>query len=164
MYIVDPSQQIELIREMTQIRKDMENWMVYYHHPYTNQMWKSFFPKATGKDRGPKLLRHEPLQDDLREYLMVCLKEDVPENAIGAGIEQSARMEKWPEIIQALEKDYTHYVRSQLKLFLKHMKVEKFRENARELNLDLSEFSLSEKELKNLSWRSKKLKLKRIFR
>lgn len=162
MYIVDPSQQIELIREMTQIRKDMENWMVYYHHPYTNQMWKSFFPKASEKGRGPKLLRHEPLQDDLGEYLKICLTEEVPENAIGAGIEQSADMEKWPEIMDALEKDYKKYNRSQLRLFLNHMKVENYRENAGEL--DLEKLPLPEKELKNLSWRSKKLKFKKLFR
>lgn len=163
MYIVDPSQQIELIREMTQIRKDMEKWMVFYHHPYTNQMWKSFFPKATEKDRGPKLLRHEPLQENLRDYLMACLKEDVPENAIGAGIEQSADMEKWPEIMDVLEQDYKEYERSQLRLFLKNLNVERYQENMEELNINPESLSLSEKDLKSLSWRSKKLKLKKLF-
>lgn len=164
MYIVDSSQQLELIKEMTQIRKDMESWMVYYHHPYTNQIWKSFFPKATENDRGPKILRHDPLHEDLGEYLYICLNEDVPENAIGAGIEQSADMKKWPEIINVLERDISKYKRSQLRLFLKYLKVEKFRTNAEELTIDLSDFELSEKELKSLSWRAKKLKMKKLFK
>lgn len=163
MYIIDSSQQIQLINEMTQLRKDMEKWEVYYHHPFTNQMWKSFFPKATANNRGPKLLRHEPLPEDLREYLMICLNEDAPENAIGAGIEQSAQIEKWPEIMKILEQDRSQYERSQLRLFLEHLNVENFRQNLDELELSVDDLPFTEKDLKRLKWQAKKIKFKKVF-
>lgn len=163
MYIVDPSEQIRLIGEMTQLRKDMEKWEVYYHHPFTNQMWKSFFPKATDNDRGPKLLRHEPLPGDLREYLLVCLTEDAPENAIGAGIEQSVQIGNWPKIMRILEQDRTRYDRSQFRLFLEHLRLEKYRQNLTELGLTVDDLPFTEKELKRLKWRAKKLKFKKVF-
>lgn len=163
MYIVDSSQQIQLISEMTQLRRDVENYVVYYHHPYTNQMWKSFFPRATEDDLGPKLLRHEPLPGTLREHLDVCLKEDVPENAIGLGIEFSVAIHKWPGIFRILEERYSDYHRGQLSLFLKHLKVEDARKNMHELDKHPEEVNISGKDLNQLAWRSRKLKMKRFF-
>lgn len=163
MYIVNPSQQIKLISEMTQLRKDEENFVVYYHHPYTNQMWKSFFPRATAGDLGPKLLRHEPLPGSLVEHLDICLTEDVPENAIGLGIEQSVYIHKWPEIFRILEEKYADYHRGQLRLFLKHLKVEEARENIHELDKAVDELNISDKDLNQLAWKSRKLRMKRFF-
>lgn len=163
MYIVDSAQQIKLISEMTQLRKDAQNFVVYYHHPYTNQMWKSFFPRATEDELGPKLLRHEPLPGDLREHLNICLKEDVPENAVGLGIELSVSIHKWPQIFKILEEDYSDYHRGQLNLFLKHLKVEEARKNINELDKGVEELQVSDKDLSQLAWRSRKLKMKRFF-
>lgn len=163
MYIVDPSQQIKLINEMTQLRKDSKNYIVYYHHPYTNQMWKSFFPRASGDELGPKLLRHEPLPGSFRELLSICLKEDVPENAIGLGIEMSASVRQWPEIFQVLEKDYSDYHRSQLRLFLEHLKVEEAEKNLMQLDKEIDELNITDQDLNQLAWRSRKLKVKRFF-
>lgn len=164
MYIVDHDKQISLISEMKQLRKDTKNFEVYYHHPYTNQMWKAFFPQADGDDLGPKLLRHEPIPTDVDELLNICLTENAPENAIGLGIEWSVKPELWPSIIQALEKRYSHYNRTQLKLFLEHLELneEKVRvptentasERVQKVSADLVE---------NLIWRSRKIRMKRFF-
>lgn len=164
MYIVEHTQQVQLIKEMTQLRRDMENFVVYYHHPHTNQMWKSFFPVASNGDLGPKLLRHEPLPE-LDELLDICLSEDVPENAVGLGIELSVAIEKWMAIFDILEKNYSNYQSGQLKLFLNNLELDKYQEKIKSgIGNDEATYIEMENEIKKLTWRSKKLKLKKIFK
>jgi hypothetical protein len=164
MYIIDYDKQLALISEMKQLRKDPQQYEVYYHHPYTNQMWKSFFPQANGQDLGPKLLRHEPQPGDVQEQLDICLGEEVPENAIGLGIEWSAHPELWPSIIQALENRYWQYDRRQLKLFLDNLELDesKAMQSTAESNGKESA-NVSANLVDDLVWRSRKVRMKRFF-
>lgn len=163
MYILDYNQQLNLIREMTQLRKDAENWVVYYHHPSTNEMWKSFFPKATENDRGPKILRTEPVPEKLEDRLDAFLKGDNRENAIGLGIELSVNPNKWERIIELVEDRYRTYDRKQLSLFLDNLAVEKGEELLEEIGHDPSEYGLDTKKLKSLARRSKLIRFKRFW-
>ena len=165
MYIIDHDKQIALIKEMRQLRKDSKKYEVYYHHPYTNQMWKAFFPQATEDDLGPKLLRHEPSPSSIEECLNVCLEENAPENAIGLGIEWSAKPELWPQIVKALENRYSHYDRSQLKLFLNHLDLDETKVNSvpAEEKADEENAPISADRVDDLIWRTKKVRLKRFF-
>jgi hypothetical protein len=165
MYIIDHDKQVALINEMKQLRKDSKKYEVYYHHPYTNQMWKSFFPRANEKGLGPKLLRHEPVPSDINERLNICLGEDARENAIGLGIEWSAHPNIWPDIIQALENRYSHYNRKQLKLFLDNLHLDEAKEEMpTEVSEEDSENELiSEDTVGDLIWRSRKIRMKRFF-
>ncbi len=160
MYIIDHEKQIALINEMKQLRKDNQKCEVYYHHPYTNQMWKAFFPRAEEGELGPKLLRHEPVPTDVEERLDICLGEEVPANAIGLGIEWSVKPELWPEVMQALEKRYANYDRKQLKLFLDNLQLDEAKE---ELPAEPEEQNLSEDFVGDLIWRSRKVRVKRFF-
>lgn len=162
MYIVDHNQQVRLIKEMTQLRRDLNCYEVYYHHPHTNQMWKSFFPVASNEDLGQKLLRHEPLPENLAELLNICLIEEAPENAIGLGIEMSTLIDEWPYIFDLLDKNYSKYDRRQLRRFLKHLSVEKYPERIEDID-QIEALNMSEKDLKKLVWRSRKLKVKSLF-
>lgn len=165
MYILDNDRQIALIHEMKQLRKDSTKYEVYYHHPYTNQMWKSFFPLSGGEALGPKLLRHEPLPTDIGECLDICLTEAVSENAMGLGIEWSANTALWPRIIKILEKKYSQYHRGQLKLFLNHLNMgEVDLPPAVEKNPSPEKIpAITNEELNNLIWRSRKIRMKRFF-
>ncbi|MGD8428503.1 MAG: hypothetical protein PVH63_12800 [Balneolaceae bacterium] len=162
MYIIDHQKQIDLIRDMKQLRKNTKKYEVYYHHPYTNQMWKSFFPKAEGENLGPKLLRHEPIPSNIEELLNMCLGEEAPENAIGLGIEWSSKPALWPSIIRALEKGYSHYDRSQLKLFLDNLELDDSKIIPQDATDTVAKKNSSEN-LGNLIWRSKKIRMKRFF-
>lgn len=164
MYIVDYDEQIALINEMKQLRKDPQKYEVYYHHPVTNQMWKSLFPWADGKSLGPKLLRHEPLPANIEDQLDICLSEDVPENAIGLGIEWAARPELWPTIIEILENRYSQYDRTQLKRFLDNLHMDQSPTGLpvkEERDDQLSEISADL--IDDLIWRSRKIRIKRFF-
>lgn len=165
MYIVDHDKQIAQINEMKQLRKNSQKYEVYYHHPYTNQMWKGFFPRANGDDLGPKLLRHEPPPANIEEQMNICLRDNIPENAIGLGIEWSARPELWPTIIQALEKQYAHYNRTQIKLFLENLKLEQAKEQLpmEPQKKESIDKNLSSDWVGNLIWRSRKIRMKRFF-
>ncbi len=164
MYIIDHDKQIALIREMKQLRQDNKNYEVYYHHPFTNQMWKSFFPQADGEELGPKVLRHEPVTSDIDERLNICLRSGAPENAIGLGIEWSAKPELWTSIIRSMEKNYSHYDRTQLKLLLDNLQLDEEKvglpvdqpqqETKPEVSADLVD---------DLIWRSRKIRMKRFF-
>ncbi len=160
MYIVEQRQQIQLIKEMTQLRRDTENCEVYFHHTLNDQVWKSFFPRATKGELGPKLLRQDPLPDSLEDRIMMCLEEDVPENAIGLGIELSIDIEKWPHIMSVLEEKRRSLVASQIRLFIKHLQLNSYEENIRHLQIDKDKLELSEKDFKKLIWRARKLKMK----
>jgi hypothetical protein len=165
MYIVDREKQRSLIREMKQLRQNTKNYEVYYHHSYTNQMWKSFYPQARDDELGPKLLRHEPVPADVEERLNICLGEQAAENAVGLGIEWSARPELWPMIIQCLEKRYTSYDRTQISLFLNNLQLdERSAEQLDQPNLQgETSFPISTDTLNNLIWRCRKLRMKRFF-
>ena len=165
MYIIDHDKQLSLIKQMKQLRQDSENFEVYYHHPYTNQMWKSFFPKSNGEKLGPKLLRHEPAPVDVEERLNICLGEKAPENAIGLGIEWSAKPELWPTIIQALEQRYSHYDRSQLKLFLDNLELDESKVElpVESRNSDTEQDMVSSDLVGDLIWRTRKIRMKRFF-
>ncbi len=162
MYITDHTQQVQLIKEMTQLRRDLEKYVVYYHHPQTNQMWKSFFPLGTNGELGPKLLRHEPLPEVLKELLLICLSEDAPENAIGLAIEMTAKIHEWPEVFRILKENYSDYNRKQVRYFLKNFEVKNYPQIIESL-YEGEEVHLSEKELKKLVWRSRRLKAKSLF-
>lgn len=162
MYIIDHEKQIALIKEMKQLRKDTQKCEVYYHHPYTNQMWKAFFPRASEDELGPKLLRHEPVPTDIEERLNICLGEGVPSNAIGLGIEWSAKPELWPAVIQALENRYANYDRKQLKLFLDNLQLDEAKAELPEEPKD-KEQDISADFVGDLIWRSRKVRLKRFF-
>lgn len=164
MYIIDQAKQISLISEMKQLRKNSTSYEVYYHHPFTNQMWKSFFPRANGDELGPKLLRHEPVPAKIEERLNICLNENEPENAIGLGIEWSAKPSLWTSIIQALEQSYSQYDRRQLRLFLKYLEIDEAKEifQEREVNNSISGV-ISAGEISSLIWRSRKIRMKRFF-
>jgi len=163
MYITDYNRQLELISEMRQLRRDTQKVEVYYHHPYSNQMWKSFFPRANEQKLGPKLLRHEPVPSNIEENLEICLTEEDPENAIGLGIEWSVKAHLWNEIIQELEQHYSNYLRKQLKLFLKHLRMSEIQQVERENETDQSTLPISEDQLNELVWRSRKIRMKRFF-
>jgi hypothetical protein len=166
MYIIDQDKQIALAKEMKQLRRDTENYEAFYHHPYTNQMWKSFFPKVSGDDLGPKLMRHEPLPTSVKAILDICLAENAPENAIGLGIEWSEKAEIWPEIIKILEDNYSDYERGQLKLFLKHLDMQEVElEGAPKTVAKASPATaeMSQEQVDNLIWRSRKIRMKRFF-
>jgi len=163
MYIIDHDKQVALINEMKQLRKNHKKCEVYYHHPYTNQMWKGFFPCANGDSLGPKLLRHEPAPTDIQKRLRICLKEEVPENAIGLGIEWSAKPELWTDIFQALENRYSHYNRKQLKLFLDNLQLDEAKENLPENTSSKTDHDVSADLVGDLIWRSRKIRVKRFF-
>lgn len=174
MYITNHQKQISLINEMKQLRKDSQKCEVYYHHPYTNQMWKSFFPKANGENLGPKLLRHEPVPADIEDHLRICLTEDAPQNAIGLGIEWSAKPQLWPSIIEVLEREYVHYDRNQLKLFIEHLNIDEadqmFPVESSNQGQELEEryqdqvvSDISSDDISNLLWRTRKVRMKRFF-
>lgn len=163
MYILDYERQLSMIREMTQLRKDSDEWVVYYHHPSTNEMWKSYFPKATDQHKGPKVLRTEPVPEKLEDRLDECLKSEVPENAEGLGIELSVAPQKWEEIITLLEENYRKYNRKQLTQFLASLGIEDYQNVFDELDYTLEQFNLTAEKLDELAWRSKKLRFKRFL-
>src|SRR5699024_7892376 len=115
MYVLDHNQQITLIREMIQLRKDSEKWEAYYHHPTTNVMWKSYFPKANDRNRGPKVLRTEPVPEQLEEWLDNCLIDAGLEDAQGLGIELSVNPQIWAQLMEIIEANYRQYNRKQLR-------------------------------------------------
>lgn len=163
MYIIDYNQQNQFIKEMTQLRRDVDNYVVYFHHAHSDQMWKSFFPRATSKELGPKLLRHEPVPASLEDHMSFCLSEDVPENAIGLGTELSVQIGRWPEIIQVLEENRSKFVPVQVRRFLNYLKVSRFKENMNQLGINGEELELTYKELKRLRWRARKIRVKSLL-
>ncbi|MDZ7680749.1 MAG: hypothetical protein U5J63_03300 [Fodinibius sp.] len=128
-------------------------------------MWKSFYPQADDNDLGPKLLRHEPVPTDVGKRLNICLGESVPENAVGLGIEWSARPELWPEIIQCLENGYTNYDRGQIKLFLDNLQLDEYKVErlGNATSKKQEQPAISADTVGNLIWRSRKVRMKRSF-
>lgn len=163
MYVLDYDRQLSLIREMTQLRKDSEKWIVYYHHPSTNEMWKSYFPRATEQKKGPKILRTEPVPGNLQERLFRCLTSDAHEDAIGLGIELSVEPQKWETIISTVEDNRREYDRKQLERFLKYLGVETPDDLFAEIGHSPSDYGLDKEDLSDLAWRSKLVRLKRFF-
>lgn len=163
MYVLDHKRQLSLIGEMTQLRRDSNTWEVYYHHPRTNVMWKSYFPRATENNRGPKILRMEPVPDELDERLENCLAEEEAENAIGLGIELSATPGIWVSVMDILEQRYRKYHRRQLPLFLKSLKIEDYESLFEEIGYTLSNSDATKDDFEKLVKRSKKLRFKRFW-
>lgn len=163
MYVLDYDRQVSLIRQMTQLRKDNENWVVYYHHPSTNEMWKSYFPRATKEQRGPKILRTEPVPEKLADRLDDCLESSIEENAIGLGIELSVEPDRWERIIEILEDRYKKYDRKQLKRFIDYLGIERPYELFREIEKDPEQVNLSREKIKKLKRRSKWIRFKRFW-
>ena len=163
MYVLDHDRQISLIREMTQLRKDSQSWEVYYHHPSTNAMWKSYFPKANEKKRGPKILRTEPVPESLEGRLQNCLIDAFPENAIGLGIELSVQPQQWENTMQLVEKNYREYDRKQLSLFLKNLGIESHEEVLDEIDPHYQGLNITKSRLDELARRSKIIRFKRFW-
>lgn len=163
MYVLDYHQQISLMQEMTQLRKNEDKWEVYYHHPTTNEMWKSYFPKANGVKRGPKILRTEPVPERLQDRLNPCLKSEDKDDAIGLGIELSVNPGRWEELLQIIEEDFKEYKRGQLKLFFSHLGLFNYKDLFEELHIEPEQFGLDEKTLNQLKWKGRKILFKKLW-
>jgi len=118
MYIIEHRQQIERIRELTQIRKNQDTFEVFYHDPASGNMWRSFFPHANGHVRGPKLLRTHPLPGNLEKQLNICLNSEDITDAKGLALEYSAKPYQWIPVVKILQKNRRKYKRRHLKIFL----------------------------------------------
>lgn len=163
MYILDRDRQITLIKEMTQLRKDSENWVVYYHHPTTNEMWKSYFPRSRGDRRGPKVMRPEPVPEPESELVDRCLRSDVEDDAMGAGLELSVKPSCWENVTAVLEENYLRYRPSQLKRFIRFLGIMNFEELFAEIGYDPASDGLGEEHFASLRSRIWKVKLKRFL-
>lgn len=163
MYILDYNRQISMIREMTQLRKDTEKWVVYYHHPTTNEMWKSYFPKANGERRGPKILRIEPVPEKLAKRVDQCLQSSSKEDAMGLGLELSAQPDRWQDVLDIVEKKYKTYKRKQLKLFFQSLGVLNYKALFDELGKPPETYNLTNETLDTLARRAKKVRFKRFW-
>lgn len=163
MYVLDYHKQISLMQEMTQLRKDDEKWEVYYHHPSTNEMWKSYFPKANGVKRGPKILRTEPVPETLDERLDMCLTSSDEDDAVGLGIELSVKPSQWKSIVEIVSENYKEYDRTQLKLFFENLGLLNYDELFEELHFEPEQFDLDEESLKQLKWAVRKTLLKKFW-
>lgn len=123
MYVLNYHQQIERISRMIPLRKNEETFEVYYHDPQTGELWKSFFPHKEHLGKGPKILRPEPLPENIELQLEICINSGEEEDAKGLAIEYSLRPEKWEEIIDTLEANFKKYMRSGFLLFIKTLGV-----------------------------------------
>ena len=163
MYVLDRERQVTMIEEMTQLRKNSQSWEVYYHHPSTNAMWKSYFPRATKNERGPKILRIEPVADELEERLANCLVEPEEENAAGLGIELSTQPENWEQVMDILNQNYRRYHRKQLPIFLKHLGVEQYESLFKDIKYSIEDGNFSKEKFDELAYASKKIRFKRFW-
>lgn len=164
MYILNNKRQLERIKDMVPVRKNMDTFEVYYHDPTTGELWKSFFPKGFKEHKGPKLLRPEPLPKSLELQLEICLNSPDDADAIGLGIECSVNPEKWPDIIEILDSNRKKYLRSHLNTFIKHLGVLNPEESLKEIQIQPSEAGLDKETLSSLTKKAKRIKLKRFFR
>jgi hypothetical protein len=164
MYIIDNKRQIERINDMVTLRKNMETFEVFYHDPSTGTMWKSFFPRGFQSRKGPKLLRTEPLPNDLKKQLHLCLNSEDDADAIGLGIECSVKPELWEEITELLYQNRKDYDRGNLNTFIKHLGILNPLDSLAEVELHPEDAGLNEKKLKSLRKKIKRTKLKRFFR
>ncbi|HLR76758.1 MAG TPA: hypothetical protein VK106_03800 [Balneolaceae bacterium] len=163
MYVINQKDQNVLLSEMTMLRKDSETLEAYYHHPSTEMMWKSFFPRANAHRRGPKILRTDPVPEQLEEWLEDCLSDKNIENARGLGIELSALPHLWQDLLNIIEQDYRKYGRKQLRVFFKYLRINKYEELFKELNIDPKEIEIEKETLNKLSRRSKIIRFKRFW-
>ncbi|MAL18529.1 MAG: hypothetical protein CL670_12595 [Balneola sp.] len=149
---------------MVPVRKDMETFEVFYHDPSTGELWKSFFPRGFKEHQGPKLLRPEPLPDNLELQLEICLNSPDDSDAIGLGIECSIKPEKWKLILNLLDKNRKRYLRSHLNTFIKHLGVLNPVESLKEIETDPSSIGLDESTLNSFRKKARIIKVKRFFR
>ena len=149
---------------MVTVRKNMETYEVFYHDPATGELWKSFFPRGFKQHQGPKLLRPEPLPENLELQLEICLNSPDDSDAIGLGIECSVKPEQWEDIIRILDKNRKKYLRSHLNTFIKHLGILHPMDSLREIELQPEDVNLSEEILSSLRKKARVIKLKRFFR
>lgn len=164
MYILDYHKQISLIKEMVQLRKDNTREEAYYHDPSTNAIWKSYFPKANGNMRGPKVLRRTDIDTNiLEDEIAMCLGSDVQDDAAGLGVEYSVHPQKWNQILTIIEKRYSEFDRSQIKMFFRELGILDYEHLFEEMDFNADQFNLDEDDLKNLSSRARRVLLKKLF-
>ncbi|MEO9885756.1 MAG: hypothetical protein ABJR05_03765 [Balneola sp.] len=163
MYVLNYQKQVERISQMIPLRKNEQTYEVYYHDPESGELWKSFFPYRSENKKGPKLLRPEPLPQNLKHQLEICLNSGNLADAEGLGIEYSLNPEKWDEILTHLEENRKKYSRRGFFEFLKFLGVKDSRLTLEALKIDFGQLSLSEKEIYSLKKRARMLSLKKFF-
>lgn len=163
MYIINNKRQLERIKTMVPVRKNMSTYEVYYHDPITGDLWKSFFPRGYNSRNGLKLLRREPLPENLELQLEMCLNGKDDSDAIGLGIEFSVKPDLWLTILNLLDKNRKFYLRSNLNTFLKHLGVLEPAKTLREVQINPADFNLDDAALLEIKKKAKQLKLKRLF-
>lgn len=163
LYVLDYHEQIRRTNEMVTVRKNMERLEMFYHDPITGELWKSFFPKYTSANRGPKLLRPEPLPETLEVQLKNCLTSPNEEDSVGLGLELSANPKKWPEIVSLLKKNGKSYHRANFFLFLKYSGLLHPFSSLEEIGETPGSCEITHKNLKRIRRRAKFIKFKRFF-
>lgn len=164
MYILNNKRQNERIKDMVTVRKNMDTFEVFYHDPSTGELWKSFFPRGYKKHQGPKLLRPEPLPENLELQLEICLNSPDDSDAIGLGIECSVKPQKWEEIVEILDRNRNNYLRSHLSTFIKYLGILHPHESLKEIELDPQDVGMDKDKLTYLKKRARRIKFKRFLR
>jgi len=163
MYVLNYQKQVERISQMIPLRKNDQTFEVYYHDPSSGELWKSFFPYRNQTDKGPKLLRPEPLPSSLQYQLELCLNSGNPSDAEGLGIEYSLNTEKWDEILSHLNQKRKNYTRKGFFTFLNNLGVKDPKMTLEALQIDLDQHPISETELQNIRKKARILWLKKFF-
>lgn len=163
MYVLDRNRQTTMLNNMTMTHKDNEKSEAYYHDPSSDTMWKSFFPKANGRDLGPKIMRTEPVPKQLDEWLAYCLTDSDLEDARGLGIELSASPQKWENLMVIIELNYRQYGRKKLRIFLRNLKIEDHKSLVKEIECSYEDAEIPKDKLHKLARRSKIIRFKRFW-
>ncbi|MDX1642307.1 MAG: hypothetical protein R3220_11450, partial [Balneolaceae bacterium] len=145
------------------VRKNMETMEMFYHDPQTGELWKSFFPKYTPQDRGPKLLRPEPLPESLELQLKNCLTGSEEVDSMGLGIELSVQPKKWPEIVSLLKKNSSSYRRANFFIFVKYAGLIHPFSSLQEIGETPESCGFTRKDLKRIRRQVRFIKFKRFF-
>jgi len=157
MYIIEHRQQIERIRELTQLRKNQDTFEVFYHDPSSGNMWRSFFPQANGRVRGPKLLRTHPLPDNLEKQLNICLNSEDINDAKGLALEYSAKPDNWISVIKILQNNRKSYKRQHLKAFLSLSGLTHPQKTVKELDFLIKNIRLTKERLSLIQRKARKI-------
>ena len=155
MYILDASEQAELIRGLVLIETLDEGWSRIYRNPVTGEKWLQTF--VSSGHGGATILRNDPSPTTITEWLEMNFSSNRQDDVVGLALELSEKYETWADVVEYLEANQARLDADKIAIFLERMNVLNPSNRRSSLNKHYTEVEKDYQYFRDLSERARRL-------
>ncbi len=123
MYILKHEEQEKILQKLSLIEVTEGGWTRRYRDPLTGETWTLYYVHSEMHGGGFPVLRKESLPESLLDRLSIAFASNREEDVVGLALDLSSEHERWPEVLDWLEKRRQNLSTEAVDLFVRCLTV-----------------------------------------